>query len=472
MNYVEFNQIADQLKSDPDKWKGVFRDQINRLSAKDLSQIINTHPYSLAGYDLEVVSEFFTTVKKRIENESPTNTAFQNLAQTDMTKLNYLISSFKTKVLSEVNENTDMSVLGGGALNTVYEIHYKDPETGMPMVGVFKPDPAELPFTKLKQEQFFGTSVASGIPPGPDALLTKRAKASSQVDSLLYGDDPISVSTEFVVVNGKRGILMSKAVGKSPKVLGVVEDEIDPNQLAPYFKALKINPNSFSENEKQMLATSFNYRKFEIIDGKIIGTRATLRNLDPGDPAKLALTAEGLVKLQVKDIITGECDRHPDNYIIDKNGKVIGIDEDCCFGVNAIPEKKDVRDQDKLMGVVPNKGSLMLRMPPVITKTIKNDIEKFYFNRHLLIAELGPLISKEEIEATFVRLEKLHDHINSKNCLIVPSKEALIEAEAQSRQDSNNSYFKREMLVLLKDEEKWNHLRKHREKGGAYESWI
>lgn len=71
----------------------------------------------------------------------------------------------------------------------------------------------------------------------------------------------------------------------------------------------------------------------------LTGTTLNLKELTPRNPT----TAEGLLKLQIKDFITGECDRHPENYFIDDLGKVKGIDEDCCFGVNAAPEGVDVR---------------------------------------------------------------------------------------------------------------------------------
>src|SRR5581483_2212877 len=116
-----------------------------------------------------------------------------------------------------------------------------------------------------------------------------------------------------------------------------------------------------------------------------------------------------------KDIIMGECDRHPKNYFINEKGEVIGIDEDCCLGKNAIPEDVDVRKQ---IGLVPNKGSLMLRMPGVITQEIYDNIQNLDLKK--LADELKPYVSQEEIDATLVRVKNLKEHVEDRNkCLLV-----------------------------------------------------
>lgn len=437
-NCREFNQVVDALKSDPD-WKNIIKSELNKLSPEAFSALIKATPYDLRSYDREFLSELFTAAQER---GAP--------AQPESEHLQALNDFFKTKILY-LNEKSDMKYLGGGVLNTVYQVTYTDPETGEKKVGVFKPETSELGAAKLLKEQQFGTSVASGIPSGVNAHLSSRAVASSAIDGLLNKDDRISVKTEFVIINGQRGILMEKAAGGVPKLVGEVQQEILPaereqiRKLGAQLRERNIPP----EQGFQLLASSINYRKLEFVGDKLIGTRAKFERFDPQNPT----TIGGLIDLQIKDIIAGECDRHSQNYHIDSDGKVTGIDEDCCLGVNALPQEGDVRGQESLWGIVPNRGSLMLRMPPVITEAMKAKIENQYQNKSTLVKELSPYVSSAEIDATLQRLEKLHAHINNPNtCMIAKNNAELLSAKAQQLMDTNNSYYKREVQLLFSQE--------------------
>jgi len=246
-----------------------------------------------------------------------------------------------------------------------------------------------------------------------------------------------------------------------------VEKKVDFNKN-PKVRKFIINKimkkGTFESNDLKLIAGVLKCRRVEFagdLKGAwlLIGTYAQFEKFSPDNPT----TAEGMIKLQVKDVITGECDRHPGNYFIDDQGNVTGIDEDCCFGVDAIPEGVDVRDQGPLMGFIPNNASLMLRMPNVITQSIKDRIDELYANSEELVSSLLPYISSDEMAATLTRLEKLHSHVNdSSTCLVVSSKDELLSEEARLRADTNNSYWARELLVFSNDEEGWNYLRAHR----------
>ena len=219
-------------------------------------------------------------------------------------------------------------------------IKYFDPLTGNQTEAVFKPDPADLDtLTKFKESKF-GTAAASGIPSSIDAHLSSRAVASSKIDRLLFGDSPISVHTQYVTVNGRRGILMQKAKDRSPKPTGrEVQEEISLNENQGLRRVILSEIEAYGTVTKStlcMIAVSNHYDRviFEGNAGKfrLIGVRKEVARLDPVNP----VTVAGLIRLQIKDFICGECDRHPENYSIDDNGCVTGIDEDCCFGVNAI----------------------------------------------------------------------------------------------------------------------------------------
>jgi hypothetical protein len=447
--FTDFNAIADELKSQKG-WQEAINSQVLRLNPQSIAKLISIPLVDLRGYDRELLLAIFQAVKDR----------------KGCPAVDERIGHLETKVITV--DKQDMKVLGGGAVNTVYSVKYVEPTTKEKVEAVFKPEPSELDSTTVIKEQLFGTATASGIPPGIESHLPSRAVASSFVDRLLYANDTISVKTEFAIVNGKRGILMQKASGKSPKVIGEKKEAVDLN-AHPKVKMFLLRrlheEGSLTTQDAKFFAAVLKLRSVEIagdIRGKwvLTGTSATVENFDPNNPT----TAEGLLKLQVKDIITGECDRHPQNYFIAQDGKVTGIDEDCCFGVHAIPEKGDVRKQDSLKFLIPNNASLMLRMPPVVTKEIKEQIDRLHANPDQLRKGLEPFISKAEIDATETRLQKLHDHVNSEAyCLVVDTKEELVSTEARKRMDTNNSYAMREALVYAKDQKGWNYLRAHRE---------
>lgn len=481
-----FNNFADVLKNDP-QWKNKVNEEIKGLSQEQKETLADLDLSNFNDYDREVFREVLIMVRDvSIENKT----------------LESNIKKLFTKIIKVEEKEPYFKYLGGGAVNKVYSV---DDGTTK---GVFKPDPSEIDLVTQIKENNFGTAKASGIPEGDDAHLTARSVASFALDKLLYGDEnPIGVKTEYVIVNGKRGILMETAKGGSPeppkmvtqelnftflkkmnathllengklvpdaenqlkKLLGVEEIIHQDNKIfaiIPEFhikKAIEVKINDNSDEYKQIALFIGNknvlrpneenfirsqltdFKKFRIsrnADNKleIFATKALT-------PIKLEtpVTVEGLLKMQVFDWISGQVDRHPGNYYIDpKTSKVQAIDNDCSFGVNAVPKDVDVRLQELLGFVVPNNGSLMLRMPNVVTKEIKENINNLYSNQQQLKETLRQYISDAEIEATIDRLQRLFNHINSEDFLVVDNADALLSSDAMKRQDSNNSYFFRE----------------------------
>jgi hypothetical protein len=339
--------------------------------------------------------------------------------------------------------------------------------------GFFKPD-QDLK-TKLI-ERIFGTAHASGIPLDENAHLPARAVASSLVDRLLYGTAPISVSTRYAVVEGQRGILMDVALGKSPKVLG--EREVDHND--PVVKKLfAIEPLDLNAIAA-LLGVDRVYSKPD-------GTGYLYKVYESFSPDNVT-TAEGLLKLQVLDWICGQVDRHAGNYFINETGEVTGIDQDCSFGVNSVPKDVDVRQQPhligtRLIGLVPNMGSLMLRMPSVVTESVKESIKKLYNNQTALAEMLDSYITSDEIRETLRRLKMLYEHVNttyvppdpatnslSKGCVVVQTQDELLELGRQGYYrpeeerviNADNSYWAREVYKFKAGEANLNYLRENR----------
>ncbi|MCC5832356.1 MAG: hypothetical protein JJU12_04860 [Chlamydiales bacterium] len=454
-SFVNFNRKADDLKNDVD-WHFQLAEQVKTLTDREIVKLASMDERDLRGYDREVMQQVMIFVKQKIERlQLP---ELKGLSE----RLDRIILNLQTYIIKG-----ELKQLGSGAVNKVYKVAYF--EEGKRVEGVFKPDPTELDAGVRFKEQLFGTAAASGIPPGIDAHLPSRAVASSVVDRLLYKDETISVRTRFAIVNGQRGILMDKAAGKSPLAKKMnTRERINLNDLPQVrqfmIKILKEKEGKIGLQDLKLIAAMTHYREVKIegdlLSGKWIltGIPVAFERFSPNN----STTAEGLLKLQVKDFITGECDRHPQNYFIDDEGKVRGIDEDCCFGVNAVPKDRDVRLQRSLKGFIPNNASLMLRMPPVVTKKIQNEINDLRNSAERLIESLHPFISEDEIGATLRRLEMLDDHINSSSCLVVEDSDGLLSPKAKEKIDSNNSYWARELFVFSSDEKGWNYLRAHR----------
>lgn len=456
-SFTDFNATIDKLKKGSD-WQKALKELVKQEDESVHKQLASLGAYDIRGYDREALLVILTAVHETL-HEPALEAVLDHLRATEMVK---------------VGEGK-MKQLNSGAVNVVYKVEYEAcDERGVlqKKVAVFKPDPAELDAFTLIKEQHFGTATASGIPPGLDAHLPSRAVASSVVDGLLYPQDSISVKTRFALVQGpkgaQRGILMDMAPGKSPEVGKMETKEINLNdhpKVRRYLVNIALKKDTLGPDERNFLATMLKVRKVEIQGSLRSGTfivLATTPRIEQLDP-KNARTAEGLLRLQVKDYITGECDRHPKNYFIQDDGSVRGIDEDCCFGVNAVPKHGDIRDQPSLKGIIPNNASLMLRLPPVVTKDVQEQITALFVQIDKLKEALKPYISEKEIRETVSRLEDLYLHVHSiDKCLVVDGSADLLSDEAQARLNTNNSYWARELLVYSKDEKGWNYLRKSR----------
>lgn len=494
-NRCKFNELVQQIDNDAAFDNLNFNDaQIEAFTQLDL--------IALRGYDRVLLAKILTAAEKKAA--SPSN---KNL-------LNIMIAKLETKVVNLEKNKLTMHYLGGGAVNSVYALKSEDGKT----VFVFKPDPSELGFITKIKESHFGTATAQGIPAGEEAHLPYRAVASSIVDASLYGETHrISVKTEFTIVEKDgvrmRGILMSAAAGESPSQ----EEKINNAQVKDFIK-YKDGQKIIYLKDYESIAKKLGYKEVKVKNKKLIGagkleithlTKQDLENIGVNDPIDELMpntckvvaqrlhfrkvkfmvdkngvkklvgirptlgafhpnnikTMEDLLRLQIKDIITGECDRHPQNYFIAKEGSATGIDEDCCFGVNAFPEEGDVRAQKSLKGFIPNNASLMLRMPPCVTEKIKEEVLNLQAKCDRpggLAEQLSSNITEEEIAAAKKRLDSLVAHLDvlDKNGLIVKDAKQLYEHK--HLMDSNNSYWAREVLVFDSRKKGWNYLREHR----------
>ncbi len=493
----KFNTNADTLKT-KEGWKGEIAAQVNNLSKSKQESLASLSLYDLVDHDRRVVGHVLSCLSE-----------VEGLDENAKNKLISNISDLNTLIILVEEKEPDFKYLGGGAVNKVYRVNYSD-ANGQETTGVFKPDPTEMDTITQIKEKHFGTAHASGIPTGDEAHLTARSVGSYALDKILYGDKPIGVKTEYVILNGKRGILMEMAKGASPAPPKMKEREITESELGEkgihelgVFELLEKDGKN-KEVWTKMINKTMGGTDIRVKNGKIYGTfpefsveksskilvqkdsqinktvmkfisqrggydklsnadrsfishqlsckdftveNGSLYAIYPETPVNLEnpVTAEGLQKLQVFDWISGQVDRHPGNYYIDpENGQVLAIDNDCSFGVNSVPTGIDVRSQPRLGLVVPNNGSLMLRMPDVIMESIKDQIVDLFNQPKIFQETLAQYISPEEIAATLKRLEMLALHVTSDKCKIVATAEELFSPENLLLQDSNNSLYLRE----------------------------
>ncbi|MGA8164558.1 MAG: hypothetical protein WB791_05965 [Waddliaceae bacterium] len=511
-SFLTFNDFADELKSVPNaNWKEEVSDAVSKLPLPQQSMLCLLSPSDLRGYDREVVSHIYDKLKETTKEQDP------DVKE----KLDRLTEFLKTGHI----HTKDVKPLGGGAVNVVSRVKYgkNGEKTG---VFKPEPKSWKGGISAWIQKAI-GTAEAAGIPSGAEGHFLDRFVASSVVDGHLFGDERISVKTTYHYVNGERGILMEKAKGSSPKVAAKQKTLIDADdpELGRFLRLLgKERIKDLSKDNIAFLRVQLKCRelKKKKVDGEwklqrkdavfadekktLIGAndpelRSFLGRLEKkriedlsndniaffkdtlkcrelkkkkvGGEWKLQMrhevnldnptTAEGLLKLQVFDWITGQVDRHPENYMIDDDGKVMAIDNDCSFGTGAVIEGQDVRKQARFRGIVPNNASLMLRKPPVMTQSIMRQIRKLAKeDRTTFCQELELYLSEKEVDATMQRLDELADH-TQRGCMIVPTADDLLTPQSKERMNSNNSYWMREKLIHDKDKRGWNHLRAHRE---------
>jgi hypothetical protein len=305
-------------------------------------------------------------------------------------------------------------------------------------------------FIKFKREIISSfVSVNSGIPKGDKANFCSRSIASTITDEMLNGEDRILVKTEYIHINGMLGIKMELAEGKSPILKKEKIRDIEDSKCIRWAQ----------QNNYDLIAKKIkcHYRQI-ILEGTYLKyCKKYMKYLNKKNP----ITYESFLILQIVDILNGECDRHSKNYLINQiNGKVKGIDNEYSFGIYSIP-KEDVRNQPKVFGILPNRGSLMLRMPPVITIQIKNNITSLYNNSKEYCKRLSCYLTKNEVKATIVRLNKLYEHINSDKCEIVNNTEELF-IRGKEIADTTNSYWARELYASKINPTNWNHLREQK----------
>lgn len=455
--HVKFNEVVDKLRKLEGKGLGNFEEglkaEIKKMDAGDLVSLADSlGSYGLKGFDKKALMEMSIIIKNEItEREIDIN---NNVIENLNKKIVQLNKGTVTEVFGK------MELLGGGAVNKVYKGEFKD-ENGVQFKGVFKPEAGSLGVGTLVKEQLFGTAKRSGIPVGEKSYFSERSVATCEVDKLIFGDKGVAVKTRFAVINGQRGIVMEFAQGEAPKPKErIVTRELDAQdknekKILEYVK--KFGTKNLDKDGLKMFAQMIGAEELKIKGGKIECKFRETANLGEGLNNANPKTVKELIDLQILDWVTGQVDRHPENYYIKEDGGIVAIDNDCAFGKDAVIQGVDVRKREG--GIVPNDGNLMLRMPPVIT--IEQHDQIMGMQEKDLRGALGPLLDEKEVDKAVERMKMLKAHVQDREkCTVVGDENDLVTNMVDM--NSNNSYFMREIRVYDQDASNWNHLRKYR----------
>jgi hypothetical protein len=156
-----------------------------------------------------------------------------------------------------------------------------------------------------------------------------------------------------------------------------------------------------------------------------------------------------VTKLQLLDHLTAQGDRHSDNYFINIQpncrAKVMGIDNDQCFGKNVtdpagIQQVKDDPKRDGFRGT---------GLPPVVDTEMEHAINRL--TERDIRWMLGNKLSEAEIEAAISRHKGVKNHIaqlRSAGWVIEP--EQWDQEDVLRRLNAKNSYVGRERVVDLR----------------------
>jgi hypothetical protein len=280
-------------------------------------------------------------------------------------------------------------VLGKGAVNEVMQINYSDG------AHVFKEE-------KTKEEREFLAPTLIGIDLKNDLRCGNRNVATGLVGELL--GTPVLDPCTFAIMDDKVGLLMKKAPGKSPKKWGEKAEEGDPTPLD------NLSPKALASLQKQMM------------------------------------------DLEVCDLITGQVDRHYDNYLIDVKGNEVtvkGIDNDFAFG-------------NTNFGGIPVKGMgcfNIRNLPKLMDSKMAEKIRNLDFDTDVA-PQFEGLLMDDEIAAAKERLQALQAHVgvlDNTNCIVEnwetwrsnPGGLTVQQFLAPENNDDKSSYFARDLHKFL-----------------------
>lgn len=429
-----------------------------------------------AGYDMYLLKQFLLATKGK----------FNKLEGNADEKLKEL----QNQEAFSFESNEDKK-LGGGKYNTVYLIK-KAFQERMQNGGAMVWKPVSSANKKAK-EGFLATSALSGISrKATDALLVERSVLTKRLDELLYPGNSVCAATTAANAipselgeNTQSGVLMEKAKGHAVAIKEVKfdlskehdevpentpEDEIfkDEQNKKSFDKIKDFIPSSNQKTILNLLKQKDAERIMEFFPNSTVNIKKDIITLKD---VKMQFKNEKVfsqalgdsIRLGILDYIAGQTDRHYENYYIDdKTGSIMAIDNDMAFGGEV-----GARGQKKAF-FIPNKASLLVNLPKVITSDIKKDLENFFSGEGCkqFIKEVSLSFGNYAKETIGVR-KRLEDvsKLVGKDSDVTVTDDIMNSLDLI---DTETNYLARDLLVNRKglniiDKQSWNAFRANRE---------
>jgi hypothetical protein len=259
-------------------------------------------------------------------------------------------SALKSRKHVPKRETGQSEKVGGGQFSEVQKIQYGTPRIKMGYRDRRNEEPTGTKwYFKSEQREYNKGDARGAYDAGIPTLgsnLSNRAVAAYRLDQLFgFGLVP---KTEFAVHEGTFGTVMEEAKGKAPqKHVGFV----------------------------------FQYRDFDLSDFEIL---------------------RGLSGLQLFDAITGQVDRHHENYLIeqgdDTETRIHAIDNDFAFGVKNKDTSKPSSRDDKYKG-----------LPLFVDYDLAQRVLRVTDDQ--VRAVIAPLLRPAEVQVTILRFNQVKDHL-------------------------------------------------------------
>jgi hypothetical protein len=300
---------------------------------------------------------------KKSSRKKYVNTLMQELGEEILTLENSM-KDLKSSSFKDSNVTSSRDQIIGGQMNKLDEVTY---DFGIDRVdGVDKKVKGGSTVTLFKEDKdpddSFNHSRApfSGITID-DARLANRNLAMYEIDKLLGGS--LIPGTFRATHRGVEGIAMQKVEGKT----GLFHMGLDSN-------------------------------------AKIDTSRSREQKDTDQEAMELPQVKQALSNLYMLDIICGQVDRHPGNYILEVvEGKIVGvkgIDNDLAFG-------KDYKDTTYGVGYITPIAGKRVQSLEGIDKAFAQRIIDLNANSGRVSAALVNLLTPEEVNSTLSRLDSL-----------------------------------------------------------------
>ena len=116
-DYTAFNKLADVIKTNPN-WSRDIITTVKKLSKGAINSLLDFKAIDLRGFDKEVAQAIFSSIPAAISSLNSTD-----LGDEQIEALADIADSLNAKVF---HEKVDLEYLGGGAVNSVYKLTYKN----------------------------------------------------------------------------------------------------------------------------------------------------------------------------------------------------------------------------------------------------------------------------------------------------------------------------------------------------------